>query len=36
MPEFAALGIDLSCDGAERITTSTHLPEAVRRAAFVA
>ncbi|HYO96340.1 MAG TPA: hypothetical protein VER33_17600 [Polyangiaceae bacterium] len=36
IPEFAALGIDLSCDGAEQITTSTHLPEAVRRAAFVA
>lgn len=36
IPEFAALGIDLSCDGAEQITTSSHLPEAVRRAAFVA
>lgn len=36
MPEFAALGIHLSCEGAERITTSNHLPEAVRRAAFIA
>lgn len=36
MPEFEALGIELSCEGAERVTTSQGLPEAVRRAAFVA
>lgn len=36
MPEFEALGIRLSCAGAESVTTSAALPEAVRRAAFVA
>ena len=36
IPEFAALGVNLSCDGAEQITTTNQLPEAVRRAAFVA
>jgi hypothetical protein len=36
MPEFEALGIELSCEGAEVVTTSQSLPEEVRRAAFVA
>lgn len=36
MPEFEAMGIRLSCQGAESVTTSRALPEAVRRAAFVA
>lgn len=36
MPEFEALGIELSHEGAESITTSQSLPEEVRRAAFVA
>lgn len=36
IPEFGALGIDLSSRGAERIMSSDGLPEEVRRAAFIA
>jgi hypothetical protein len=36
IPEFQALGIRLSCEGAERVTTSMDLPDEVRRAAFIA
>ncbi|MEP7051111.1 MAG: hypothetical protein ABJB12_12200 [Pseudomonadota bacterium] len=36
MPEFEALGVELSCAGAESVTTSAALPEEVRRAAFIA
>jgi hypothetical protein len=36
MPELRALGIHLSCVGAETVTTSSDLPDEVRRAAFIA
>jgi hypothetical protein len=36
LPELGALGLHASADGAAGVTTSNRLPEAVRRAAFVA
>ncbi|HKP64885.1 MAG TPA: hypothetical protein VJV78_49470 [Polyangiales bacterium] len=36
LPELGALGLHASAEGAEHVTTSHALPDAVRRAAFVA